>query len=90
LTIDELHRSSPKGRKIESKSIEFGISDLGNEPNYYIFSKTIGIEKALSDTIPCPRPGNDKFHLGEGDQRAVVEIDRQLERKEVTERRVAP
>src|SRR2546430_867044 len=85
--MDEASRLN--GRRGRPPERELGVSSFGHHVDDLGFGQPTGLTEALADAVARTRTSNDELHLREGDQLAVVQVDRELEREKVAKRWIA-
>src|SRR5437867_4670190 len=64
------------------------VRALSNDPDKLRVRETCRVDEALANAVASSRPGHDELHLGKASQGAVVQIDAELEREEIADRRI--
>jgi hypothetical protein len=86
LAVNQLKRSSPQRLEFNAKSVEVVTGGVGDCTDNVRRRYVVRIGEALRDSVVRAGSGDYEVHLGEMEQLAVVEVDRELKRQEWPER----
>src|SRR4051812_49233167 len=85
LAVDRLERPSPKAAEAESQPTELLLGQLRHRVDDLVLRHAAGVAEALLNPAPCAGPRDHELGLLKARELAVVQVDGELERQEVSQ-----